>query len=144
VVSAAYLLDTDTIIELLRRSARPDRRRFAAARGRLAASSISLAELEYGSLRSFDPAASHQAVDSLLTTLQLLPFDRAAAEQAGRVRAELAAREWPIGPHDTLIAGHARSRGLILVTGNTAEFARVPGLMTENWLDRTHPPGTDQ
>ena len=57
-----------------------------------------------------------------------------AAMHAGRARAQLAAAGAPIGPYDVLIAGHARSLGLVVVTNNEREFARVPGLEVENWL----------
>jgi tRNA(fMet)-specific endonuclease VapC len=66
--------------------------------------------------------------------IEVLPFDRAAAEDAGRVRGYLAGLGTPIGPFDSLIVGHARSRGLIVVTNNTREFSRVPGLQVEDWL----------
>ena len=56
------------------------------------------------------------------------------AAHAGQIRAELARLEMTIGPYDQLIAGHARSQGLVLVTNNEKEFARVPGLRTENWV----------
>ena len=63
----------------------------------------------------------------------MLPYDREAAEHTGRIRAELARAGTPIGPYDQMIAGHARSRGLIVVTANTDEFRRVPGISVEDW-----------
>ena len=65
----------------------------------------------------------------------MLKFDEAAAEQAARVRFEMGAAGTPIGPYDTLLAGQAKSRGLILVTNNLMHFSRVQGLEVENWLD---------
>jgi tRNA(fMet)-specific endonuclease VapC len=62
-----------------------------------------------------------------------LAYDAKAAFHSGSLRAELATTDNPIGPYDQLIAGHARSQGLILVTNNRREFDRVPGLRTENW-----------
>jgi tRNA(fMet)-specific endonuclease VapC len=76
-------------------------------------------------------------VDSLLELTEVLPFDRAAAVQAGIIRATLAKTGKTIGPFDSLLAGHARSKGLTVVTANVREFSRVPGLQTEDWLD--HP-----
>ena len=64
---------------------------------------------------------------------RLLQFDGHAAEEYGRIKAELEKKGTPIGPMDTLIAGHAKSRGLILVTNNTREFNRVDDLTVENW-----------
>jgi tRNA(fMet)-specific endonuclease VapC len=63
----------------------------------------------------------------------VLPFDELAATHFGQLRADLAKIGKPIGPYDQMIAGHARSRGLILVTSNTSEFKRVPGLRIDNW-----------
>jgi tRNA(fMet)-specific endonuclease VapC len=62
-----------------------------------------------------------------------LPFDDAAAEVYGRIRAELASRGTPIGPYDLMIAATALANNLILVTHNTREFARVSGLVLEDW-----------
>lgn len=63
----------------------------------------------------------------------IVEFDREDARQAGLVRADLAARGTPIGPYDVLIAGQALARGLTLMTRNTREFSRVPGLQIEDW-----------
>ncbi|MDR3068473.1 MAG: type II toxin-antitoxin system VapC family toxin [Cellulomonas sp.] len=132
-MTVQYLLDTCIVIDLLRRPERLDRQRFVAADDRVAVSSVTVMELEYGTERSADPSRSRSEVTALLARVQILPFDQAAAEHAGRVRAALAARGQPIGPFDSLLAGHARSAGLTLVTHSTSEFARVPGLMTEDW-----------
>ena len=66
--------------------------------------------------------------------MDVLPLDDSAAAHAGQIRAELARLRMPIGPYDQLIAGHARSQGLVLVSNNEKEFSRVPGLRTENWV----------
>ena len=70
---------------------------------------------------------------ALAACVEVLPFDSQAAQHFGQVRAELAKSGKPIGPYDLMIAGHACSRGLILVTNNLREFKRVPGLRLENW-----------
>jgi tRNA(fMet)-specific endonuclease VapC len=62
------------------------------------------------------------------------PFDRAAAGHYADIRADLERRGQLIGPYDLMIAGHARSRGLVVITGNLAEFTRVAGLRSEDWL----------
>ena len=64
------------------------------------------------------------------------PFDIPASAQAAQIRADLAAKGTPIGPYDTMIAGHARSLGLVLVTNNVREFERVEGLRVVNWVER--------
>lgn len=73
------------------------------------------------------------AVSLFLSPLTILEFHAHAAEEYGKIRAELERGGTPIGPMDMLIAGHARSEGLILVTNNTREFRRVEGLMVEDW-----------
>jgi len=141
-VSTLYLLDTNVLIALLRGGGDAARPRLRAAEGRIAVSTVSEMELEYGIERSRDPVRNRQAVDELLSLVDVLPFDTAAAMHAGRVRAVLADRGVPIGPFDALLAGHARSLGLVMVTNNLREFSRVPGLEVEDWLgapDRGRP-----
>lgn len=99
----------------------------------MALSAVSLYELRFGAEKSADARANHDGVDELLTAVDLLEFDAAAAAHAGAIRAELRRAGTPIGPYDALIAGHARSRALVLVTRNVREFERVPGLRVECW-----------
>ena len=73
------------------------------------------------------------AITLFVSTLCILLFDDSAAEEYGKIRAELEKNGTPIGPMDMLIAGHAKSKDLILVTNNTREFLRVDGLKLENW-----------
>jgi tRNA(fMet)-specific endonuclease VapC len=133
-MNPAYLLDTDILIELLRGRGRPAAARFRESEGRIAVSTVSVMELEYGVERSRDRERNRIAVNSLLSRLDVLAFDAAAAENAGRLRSELAAAGMPMGPYDVLIAGHARSRGLSVLTHNLRQFGRVPGLRAEDWL----------
>jgi tRNA(fMet)-specific endonuclease VapC len=91
-------------------------------------------ELVYGAERSNDPERNHAAITELLALTTVVPFDDAAALQAGLIRSHLAAAGTPIGPFDTLIAGHALSGSMILVTNNIKEFNRVPGLIVEDWF----------
>ena len=97
--------------------------------------SVVLSELIYGAARA---APLHQAnnrmrVEQLRQQFMSLPFDDSAAEQCGAVRAHLAALGTPIGPNDLMIAAIALTHRLILVTHNTSEFGRVPGLAIEDW-----------
>lgn len=98
-------------------------------------SSISVFELRYGAEKSERRAANHALLDSMLRDFQVANFSEADASAAGRVRADLTKLGTPIGPYDTLIAGQALARDLILITNNTREFARVPGLRVEDWSD---------
>jgi tRNA(fMet)-specific endonuclease VapC len=133
---AGWLLYTSILVEWLRGRHLDSVSRFDAARSKMATSAVTAMELEYGCARSRDPESMRVDVESLLGLMAVLPFDRAAAREAGRVRAELAAAGTPIGPFDSLIAGHARALDLTVVTGNAGEFSRVPRLEVENWLER--------
>jgi tRNA(fMet)-specific endonuclease VapC len=89
--------------------------------------------LLFGALRSRDPAASLAEVERFCRPLVSPAFDDACAAEYGRIRADLAARGTPIGPNDLLIAATALSNNVILVTHNSSEFSRVPGLRLEDW-----------
>jgi len=93
----------------------------------MSASSITAIELLCGAHRSQAVRRNLDIIEGLLGRLVRLDFDLAAAEHAGQIRAELAAAGTPIGPFDVMIAGHARSRGLCLVTNNEGEFSRIEG-----------------
>jgi tRNA(fMet)-specific endonuclease VapC len=97
-------------------------------------SSVSLMELIYGAEKSADPERNLRDVEGLAARLEVLAFDPGAALHTGRIRAALARAGTPIGHYDQMIAGHARSLGLTLVSNNLREFERVPGLLTENWV----------
>mgnify|MGYP000076639617 CR=1 FL=1 len=132
-MSARVLLDTNILIFALRNRTPGLRDRMRAQVGRMAVSAISAAELAYGVERSSDPVRNRRATEELLALTTPLAFDERAAEHAGEIRATLASAGTPIGAYDVLIAGHARSAGLTLVTNNVREFARVPGLLVEDW-----------
>ena len=96
-------------------------------------SSVTLSELEYGAAKSADPGRNRLALARFMTPLKVVPYDDAAAPMYGRVRVELERAGTPIGPLDTMIAAHALSLGLTVVTSNEREFRRVSGLKVENW-----------
>lgn len=129
-----HLVDTDVCIEALRRRNPAVPRRFIDHQDGLAVSSITVSELHYGAARSSDPGRNGAAVQEFLAFLDVLPLDPRDAEVAGQVRAELAAAGTPIGGYDLVIAGQARARGLVVATGNLADFGRVDGLRVEDWL----------
>jgi tRNA(fMet)-specific endonuclease VapC len=131
-----FVLDTDVCSYLLKRS-HPVliERVLGCATGELAVSAVTAFELHYGALRLPTPNRWMPIIDRFLQNFEVLPFQGSAARAAGEVRAELAAAGEPIGAYDLLIAGHVRALDATLVTNNTREFSRVPGLRIENWLD---------
>lgn len=129
-----YLLDTNLCIRVLRDRPPSLRARFSAEADSLCISTIVLTELLHGAAKSARPAHHRAEVERFAARLEVLPFDDAAADHAADIRAALERRGQAIGGYDVLIAGHARSRGLTVVTGNLAEFGRVNGLRCEDWL----------
>lgn len=129
-----YMLDTNLCIRVLRDRPAGVRERFNAEAAALCISTVTLAELFYGAERSAKPVENRQQVEAFAARLVVLAFDSEAAAHFGDIRADLARRGEVIGPYDLMIAGHARSRGLIVVTGNLGEFNRVSGLRAEDWL----------
>lgn len=99
----------------------------------LCISAITYAELMHGVEKSIAVERNRIAMSLFLSPITILQFDERAAEEYGRIKAELEKKGTPIGPMDTLIASHAKSRGLIIVTNNTREFNRVVGLTVEDW-----------
>ena len=133
-MSLAYLLDTNICIDLVRQRAPRAASRLVSHRvDEVAVSSLTVAELEYGVAKSRFGSMDRERLDQFLTPLQILAFDDAAAQAYGPIRAELERRGKPIGPIDLLLAAQATSLGVVLVTSNRAEFARVPGLVVEDW-----------
>lgn len=110
------------------------RERFEANAGRICISSITYAELCYGVTHSARVAQNARELDAFQLDLDILPFDRDAGKHYGEIRHALVKRGRPIGANDLLIASHARSADATLVTNNTGEFGRVPGLRVENWM----------
>ena len=99
----------------------------------LCVSAITLAGLEYGVFNSSNPERNKLALTLFLANIEVVPFDDDAAVEYGRIRADLKRKGTPIGANDLMIAAHAKSLGMTLVTNNTKEFERVEGLMLEDW-----------
>jgi tRNA(fMet)-specific endonuclease VapC len=128
-----YMLDTTFCIRLLRDRPKGLRDRFNENADALCISTIILSELQYGAEKSAHPARHRSSVENFAARLAVLPFDEAAAAHAANIRADLERKGQTIGGYDVLIAGHARSAGLAVITGNLREFARVDGLMAQDW-----------
>ena len=131
-----YMLDTNICIYIMKNKPEKVLQRFKEELNNgISISSITLAELEYGMKHSSNPAQNEQALLRFLVPLSVLPFGAGAASEYGTIRAFLQNKGTPIGPLDMLIAAHAKSEGLVMVTNNVREFERVPGLEIENWAD---------
>jgi tRNA(fMet)-specific endonuclease VapC len=134
VTTPRYMLDTNIVSDIIRNPAGKSAARLRAVGDYgLAVSIITAAELRFGAAKSGSPRLLSR-VETLLQTLDVLPFDVPADAEYASVRVELETAGKPIGPNDLLIAAHARSLGATIVTANTAEFSRVRGLNVENWL----------
>lgn len=99
----------------------------------IAISSITLAELQYGVQASANIEKNTISLYKFLSIVEILDFDSSAAIEYGKIRADLRKKGSPIGNMDMLIAAHAKSENLIIVTHNTREFERVEGLKLEDW-----------
>ena len=130
-----YMLDTNMVIYTIKNRPREVKDQFVAHYGQMCISTVTLMELIYGAEKSSQPERNLRDVEGFAARLDVLDYDGDAAIHSGQLRAEMARAGKPIGPYDQMIAGHARSRGLIVVTNNTKEFNRVPGLRVENWAN---------
>jgi tRNA(fMet)-specific endonuclease VapC len=129
-----FMLDTNLCIRVLRDRPQQLRQRFNEEAASLCISTVTLAELLYGAEKSRRPIEFRQQVEGFAARLDVLPFDGTAAAHYADIRADLERRGEIIGPYDLMIAGHARSRGLVVITGNLREFTRVTALRAEDWL----------
>ncbi len=128
-----FLLDTNVCIGAMRGVANVVAQLTAQAPGDCAVSTITAYELHLGIQKCARPAAESAKLARTLARFRVLPFDETAAQEAAEIRAVLERSGKIIGPYDLLIAGHARVLGLTLVTGNVAEFSRVPRLQIQDW-----------
>jgi tRNA(fMet)-specific endonuclease VapC len=132
-VTLRYLLDTNLCIRVLRDRPPAIRERFNSEADGLCISTIVLTELLHGAAKSARPEDNRREVERFCARLDVLPFDADAAAHAADIRAALERQGRTIGGYDLLIAGHARSRGLVIVTNNLGEFTRVDGLRCVDW-----------
>lgn len=128
-----FMLDTNICIFTIKNKPERVRERFNLNTSRMCISSITLMELIYGAEKSQMPERNLAVVEGFVSRLEVLDYDAQAAIHSGQIRAELARKGTPAGPYDQMIAGHARSRGLVVVTNNLREFERIPGIRTEDW-----------
>ncbi|MDC9729143.1 MAG: type II toxin-antitoxin system VapC family toxin [Methyloprofundus sp.] len=129
-----YLLDTNACIRLMNQSSSNIIKHIQKhPPAEIALCSIVKAELLYGARHSQRVEANLQLLQRFFKPLTSLNFDDRCADEAGQIRADLAAQGKPIGPNDVLIAATARAYDAVLITHNTGEFSRVTGLRLEDW-----------
>lgn len=129
-----FMLDTNACIAYLRRPLSPLAQRILATPpSDITMSTVTLAELFRGAHLSAKVAENLMAVDTFIARFTILSLNQPAAMIAGQIDAELAKQGLRIGPYDTLIAAIALANHLTLVTRNTSEFGRIPGLRLQNW-----------
>ena len=130
-----YMLDTNIVIYTIKNKPDIVREAFIKHHGQMCITTVTLMELIYGAEKSAKPERNLREIEGFSARLDVLPYDNSAAIHTGQIRAELAKAGKPIGPYDQMIAGHARSQGLELVTNNEKEFERVKGLRLKNWAN---------
>ncbi|WP_018608187.1 type II toxin-antitoxin system VapC family toxin [Uliginosibacterium gangwonense] len=129
-----YMLDTNMCIYLMKNQPEEVAQRFATCLvGDVVMSSITYAELEYGVAVCANPEREQENLASLIEDIPVMPFDQRAGQAYGPIR--LATRESKKDHLDKLIAAHAASLDVVLVTNNMKDFAKYPGVFTENWLE---------
>ena len=129
-----YLLDTNIVIYVIKKRPVEVLQAFNENSGRMAISSITLAELFHGAEKSSRCAENLKVIDDFTSRLEVLPYTPKAAQHYGSIRAAVERSGETRGINDLHISAHARSEGLVLVTNNLREFERVPALETENWI----------
>ena len=130
-----YMLDTNICIYAIKKKPESVLKRLRSELDSgICISSVTLAELRFGVEKSLYPERNTVAISQFLVPLNVLPFDDTAAVEYGRICAFLQRKGTPIGTMDMLIAAHAKTVGIPLVTNNTKEFERVPDLLLENWV----------
>ena len=132
--SPQYLLDTNALSDLIRRPRGPIAERIASVGEQAICTSIVVAaEFRYGAAKSRSEELA-DCVDRILSAIEVLPLKPPADRHYANIRHHLAQQGTPVGPNDMMIAAHARSLGLAVVTANIREFSRIEGLKVENWL----------
>ncbi|MBP7998791.1 MAG: type II toxin-antitoxin system VapC family toxin [Chloroflexi bacterium] len=136
-----YLLDTNICIYVIKQKPAHVLNRFTVERpDSIGISTITVAELQYGVSKSQRPQQNQAALEKFLAPLLVVNFDDAAARLAGSLKASLEKQGTPIGVYDFLIGAHAVALDTILVTNNSREFQRIPGLRLENWVETPSSP----
>ena len=130
-----YLLDTNICIYIIKKKPAEVFEKFKTLTiGDVGISAITLAELQYGIEKSSNYEKNREALEKFLTPIEIVDYDYEATDEYGKILACLEKKGITIGPLDMLIASHAKSLNLILVTNNQKEFSRIADLRIENWI----------
>jgi len=130
-----FLIDTNICVYIINKRPIEVIKRFKDKEvGQIGISSITVSELQYGVSKSRFREQNSKRLEEFLTPFQILPYDEDAANFYGEIRSHLEKQGSIIGPLDLLIAAHALSQNLVLVTNNEKEFNRIPSLKVENWV----------
>ncbi len=132
-----YMLDTNIVIYSIKNRPSEVRKAFNRFSGQMCISAVTLGELICGAEHSSRPEENLSVIEGMAARLEVLHFEPQDSTHFGQIRAELTSSGTIIGPYDMMIAGHARARGLTLVTNNTREFERISGLRLDNWVAPT-------
>ena len=132
---ARYLLDTNIISHLIKEPSGIVAQKIASVGEAMVCTSLVVAcELRFGAAKKGSPKLTAQ-LEAILSVLDILPLEEPVDQHYAVIRLHLSVTGQPIGQNDLLIAAHARALGLVVVTNNTREFLRVPGLQVEDWLE---------
>jgi tRNA(fMet)-specific endonuclease VapC len=129
-----FALDSNVVIHAMKGAGRVAARLARMSPTEIAIPAVVVYELEFGTMRSNDPERRRKELERLLGAISILPFDDRAASLAAKLRYDLEQSGIAIGPIDTLIAGTVLAHGAKLISHNTREFAKVPGLQIEDWF----------
>jgi len=131
-----FLIDTNICIYIINKRPPEVIQKFKDKEvGQIGISSITVSELQYGVSKSKFKKQNLRRLEEFLTPFQILPYDEPASKFYGEIRSQLESQGTIIGPLDLLIAAHALSQNLVLVTNNEKEFKRIPSLKVENWVN---------
>ncbi len=129
-----FALDSNVVIHAMKGAGRVAARLARMSPAEIAIPAVVVYELEFGTMRSSDPERRRKELERLLGAISVLPFDDRAANLAAKLRYDLGQSGIAVGPIDTLIAGTVLAHGAKLISHNTREFARIPGLQVEDWF----------
>ncbi len=134
-----YLIDTNICIYIMNHHPPEVLQKFKSVGvGEMGISSITVSELHYGACKSIHIKENIHRLDEFLCPFEIIPYDEDASKCYGKIRSQLEKKGKVIGPLDMLIAAHALSKKLILISNNIKEFNRIKSLNVQNWVNKTN------